>query len=146
MKPILLILCCALALGGCATVPTGSSEQKAAAVSFAPPPGQANVYIIRREAYAGAAILANASVDTQMVGGLQTGSFILRAVPPGHHTVSVFSNENQASVGFDAEAGENYFFDVKSQMGWVTARFSIASMPEAEARAAVERCKITTPL
>ena len=142
----LLMAFCLLLLNGCATVPVGSDSEKAAAVTFNPSPGMANVYIIRREAYAGAAILTNASIDTQMVGGLQTGSFILRTVTPGPHTVSVFSNENQSSAPFDAEAGHNYYFDVKSAMGWVTARFVIHPMPETEARAAVQRCKITAPL
>jgi hypothetical protein len=141
-----LLALCLFLLDSCATVPVGSQAEKATAVTFSPPPGMANVYIIRREAYAGAAILTNASLDTQMVGGLQTGSFILRTVAPGPHTVSVFSNENQSSVPFDAEAGENYYFDVKSEMGWITARFAIHPMPEGEAKAAVERCKITAPL
>jgi hypothetical protein len=124
----------------------GTEAQKQAAISFTPPEGMANVYIVRREAYAGGAILANASVDTQMAGGLQTGSFILRTVAPGHHTVSVFSNENQDSASFDAEAGQNYYFDVKSEMGWVTARFVIHPMDEGDAKKAVERCKITRSL
>ncbi len=141
-----LLIACVILLSGCATVPIGTEAEKQTAASFTPPPGMANVYIIRREAYEGAAILANASVDTQMVGGLQTGSFILRIVPPGQHTVSIFSNENQSSIPFNAEPDHNYFFDVKSEMGWVSARFSIHLMPEAEAKAAVSRCKITASL
>jgi hypothetical protein len=81
-----------------------------------------------------------------MAGGLQTGSFILRSVSPGHHAVSVFSNENQDSVPFEAEAGQNYYFDVKSEMGWVTARFVVHPMAEGEAKKAIERCKITRSL
>jgi hypothetical protein len=48
---------------------------------------------------------------------VKTGSFILKTVEPGTHTITVFSNENQASLPFSAEAGRNYFFDVKSEMG-----------------------------
>jgi hypothetical protein len=137
---------CTVLLAGCATVPLGTEGQKQAAVSFTPPRGMANIYIIRREAYAGAAILATASVDTQMAGGLQTGSFILKTVSPGPHTVTVFSNENQSTVPFTAQAGHNYFFDVKSELGWASARFGIHPMPETQAKEAVQRCKITASL
>jgi hypothetical protein len=106
----------------------------------------ANVYIIRREAFMGAGILATASIDNQMAGGLQTGSFIYRTVPPGQHAVSVFSNENQRTLPFNAVAGQNYYFDVQSAMGVMSARFVIHPMREAEAREAIERCKITAHL
>ena len=106
----------------------------------------ANVYIIRREASLGAAILCTASVDTQMVGGVQTGSFIYRTVSPGPHTVSVFSNENQRTLPFNAVADQNYYFDVQSAMGLMSARFVIHLMPEPEGKVAVERCKITAHL
>jgi Protein of unknown function (DUF2846) len=131
---------------GCATVPMGTEAEKQAAVSFSPPPGMANVYIIRREAGFGAAILSTASIDNQMVGGVQTGSFIYRTVSPGPHTVSVFSNENQRSLPFNAEAGQNYYFDVQSAMGLMSARFVIHPMLEAKGKVAVERCKITAHL
>jgi len=146
MKTDYLTIACCLLLTGCATVPMGTEAEKQTAVAFTPPPGTANVYIIRREAYMGGAILATASVDSQMAGGLQTGSFIYKTVSPGSHTVSVFSNENQCSLPFSAEAGKNYFFDVQSAMGWVSARFVIHPMPEADAKEAVERCKITAHL
>jgi hypothetical protein len=131
---------------GCATVPLGTEAQKQAALSFTPPAGMANIYIIRREAYAGGAILATASVDTQMAGGLQTGSFIFKTVSPGPHTVTVFSNENQSTVPFTAQAGHNYFFDVKSALGWASARFVVHPMSDIPAKEAVKRCKITASL
>jgi hypothetical protein len=133
-------------VASCASVPMGSDAENQAALRFAPPPGMANVYIIRRPAFVGAAILATTALDTQMTGGLNAGSFILKTVAPGVHTVTVFSNENQASLPFTAEAGRNYFFDVKSQMGMVNARFSIHPMSTAEGEAGTKQCKITQRL
>ena len=132
-----------LALSGCASVPMGSEVENQTALKFVPPSGKANIYILRRPAYLGAAILATAALDTQMAGGLKAGSFILKTVDPGGHTVTVFSNENQASLTFQAEAGQNYFFDVKSQMGVATARFSIHQMSTAEGESGAKQCKIT---
>jgi hypothetical protein len=40
---------------------------------------------------------------------VKTGSFILKTVEPGTHTITVFSNENQASLPFSAEAGRKRF-------------------------------------
>jgi uncharacterized protein YceK len=145
MKSLPLLLA-ALLLAGCATVPLATDAEKQAATAFVPPPGTANIYIIRREAYAGAAILAKTAIDTQMAGGVQTGSFVLKSVPPGHHTVSVFSNENQDSVSVNVQAGQNYYFDVKSEWGVISARFSIHEMPVANAQKAVLRCKRVRPL
>ncbi|HKB98800.1 MAG TPA: hypothetical protein VKD23_08445 [Terriglobales bacterium] len=81
-----------------------------------------------------------------MTGGLNAGSFILKTVAPGVHTVTVFSNENQASLPFTADAGRNYFFDVKSQMGMVSTRFSIYAMSMAEGEEGAKQCKITQRL
>ena len=133
-------------LVSCASVPMGTDAENQAALTFTPPAGTANVYIIRRPAYAGAAILATTTLDTQMTGGLKAGSFILKTVEPGTHTVTVFSNENQASLPFTAEAGRNYFFDVKSEMGIVSARFSIHPMSTADGEEGTKRCKITQRL
>jgi hypothetical protein len=64
-------------------------------------------------------------------------------VPPGAHTVTVFSTENQASLSFQAEAGHNYFFDVKSEMGVMSERFSIRQISTGEGEAGAKQCKIT---
>ncbi len=76
-----------------------------------------------------------------MSGALQTGSYILKSVPAGSHTISVFSNENQDSITITTEANQNYFYDVKSRMGMVSARFTIEQIAEADAKDAVLRNK-----
>lgn len=143
LAPLLAIL--SVCLVGCATVPMGTEADKQVAVSFTPQPGKANVYIIRQEALGGG-ILATAAIDTQMVGGLQVGSFVFRPVTPGAHIASVYSNENQSSVPFNAEAGRNYFFEVESEIGLVSARFVIHQMSEQDGKVAVQKCRITLSL
>jgi uncharacterized protein YceK len=143
---VIIALAVVLAFSGCASVPMGTEADNQAALKFVPQSGKANVYILRRPAYVAVAILATTALDTQMSGGLKAGSFILKTVVPGTHTVTVFSNENQASLTFQAEPGQNYFFDVKSEMGMVSARFSIHQMSSAEGEAGTKLCKITRAL
>jgi hypothetical protein len=140
---VIIALAVILAFSGCASVPLGTESENQAALTFVPPPGKANLYILRRPAYLGAAILATAALDNQMAGGLKAGSFILKTIPPGAHTVTVFSTENQASLSFQAEAGQNYFFDVKSEMGVMSERFSIHQISTGEGETGARQCKIT---
>lgn len=163
-------LVCALILfsiHSCATVPTtnaqsqgnrlknsekqnGSEDEelnlpagltKAEAVKFSPPAGKANLYIIRREAYLGCAFNIGISLDSQQIGSLQTGSFLLKTISPGNHILSSFTQGETATKTFKASAGQNVFYDIKGDMGFFWMGTSIHKISDEDAKAAVRRCK-----
>lgn len=114
---------------------------KAEAVKFSPPPGMANLYIIRREAYLGCAFNIGISLDGQQIGSLQTGSFLLKTVFPGNHILSSFTQGETATKSFKASEGQNIFYDIKGDMGFFWMGTSIHSISTEDAKAAVRRCK-----
>ena len=114
---------------------------KAEALRFSPPPGMANLYIIRREAYLGAAFNIGVSLDGRQIGNLQTGSFLLKPVSPGNHLLSSFTQGETATKTFKASAGQNIFFDIKGDMGFFWMGTSIHKISTEDAKAAVRRCK-----
>ena len=114
---------------------------KAEALKFSPPPGMANLYIIRREAYLGAAFNIGISLDGRQIGNLQTGSFLLKPISPGNHILSSFTQGETATKTFKASAGQNIFFDIKGDMGFFWMGTSIHKISTEDAKAAVRRCK-----
>ena len=114
---------------------------KAEALKFSPPPGMANLYIIRREAYLGAAFNIGISLDGRQIGSLQTGSFLLKPISPGNHILSSFTQGETATKTFQASAGQNIFFDIKGDMGFFWMGTSIHKISTEDAKAAVRRCK-----
>jgi len=114
---------------------------KAEALKFSPPPGMANLYIIRREAYLGAAFNIGISLDGRHIGNLQTGSFLLKPISPGNHLLSSFTQGETATKTFQASAGQNIFFDIKGDMGFFWMGTSIHKISTEDAKAAVRRCK-----
>jgi hypothetical protein len=114
---------------------------KAEALKFSPPPGMANLYIIRREAYLGAAFNIGISLDERQIGSLQTGSFLLKPISPGNHILSSFTQGETATKTFKASAGQNIFFDIKGDMGFFWMGTSIHKISTEDAMAAVRRCK-----
>lgn len=114
---------------------------KAEALRFSPPPGMANLYIIRREAYLGAAFNIGISLDGRQIGNLQTGSFLLKPISPGNHILSSFTQGETATKTFQASAGQNIYFDIKGDMGFFWMGTSIHKISTEDAKAAVRRCK-----
>lgn len=141
MKKILTYAVLSVLLLGCATVPIADDSKLTEARQFQPAPGMANIYLLRRESFAGSAILFQTAIDGRMTGSLQTGTFILISVLPGMHTIGAFSDGGQNSKEVNVQANQNYFFDIKSSTGWVSAQFSINPIDEADARKAVQRMK-----
>ena len=156
-----------LSIHSCATVPTteaqspgnrleaeegkgGSDDEeiqvpahltKKEALRFSPPEGMANLYIIRREAYLGAAFNIQIALDGKLIGSLQTGSFLLKTISPGNHILSSITQGETATKTFKASAGQNLFYDIKGDMGFFWMGTSIHDIDTADAKAAVRRCK-----
>jgi hypothetical protein len=130
----------AIFFAGCATIPMASTDLDAAAKTFTPPAGQANLYIVR-SGFFGGAIAFHVIVDRYAVGSIGPGTFHLVTVEPGHHSIQVSSNENSAQAKFDAEADKNYFFEVSAVLGMMTARVAIDQIDEEKGKKEVTEGK-----
>ena len=77
----------AVLLTGCATVPTASKEARDEALSFAPHPQYAGIYVFRpKDAESGT--FFEISLDHISVGELGVESFLYLPVVPGEHKIS----------------------------------------------------------
>ena len=117
----------------CATVPIAPQNMDAEAKKFSPPPGKANVYVMRSSALGGA-IAFQSTIDGVRLGGVVPNHYLMKSVSPGVHTLEVFSNENADMAQFQAVAGENYFYDVFAKMGWASARTARSGRPRRSTR------------
>jgi hypothetical protein len=125
---------------GCSSVPEGSAAIKQQALSFAPPPGMAAVYVIRPFHMLGGAVLTSVSLDYQEFGLLHTSSYLYGTVPPGQHTVR--ANDKQFGfeiVPFTAEAGKNYYFKYTLELKHPV----IEPIPEPDGQAYVRKFKLS---
>lgn len=127
-----------LVLSGCAaTVELASTTEDEAAKTFIPPQGEANIYVTRKSQFTGSAVLFQVVVDGRVEGGIAPGTYHVVPVKPGTHSVTVTTAENQSTQQVDAVAGENYFFEVKPKMGWMSARVEVVRLTESEGQAAI---------
>jgi hypothetical protein len=123
-----VLFLCIFAAGGCAAkIPLAEASLDADAKTFRTNPGQGNLYVVRDRGYFGSATMCRISLDDRMKGGLGPGTFHFFQVAPGSYIVSVFSNENQASLPVEIGVGESQFVEVKPEGGWawVAERFSL---------------------
>ena len=99
---------------------------KQQALSFAPPPGKADLYVIRPSQYSGSVLLEIVSLDYEGCGSLAGDTYLFGTVLPGAHAIQS-GNPNSGSLvlHFNAEAGKNYYFTV----GVKGAMFGLASAP-----------------
>jgi len=135
----LFITALSLLLTGCASVPEASPEMKQKAFSFAPSPGKAGVFLIRRNGMVGGAVLWNYWIDNQNCGSVQSDSSLYCEVPPGEH-FSAASNVGAAPTKpfvFMAEADKDIFLTY----GAVSAKFTQFS--EEEGEAVVQKIKLS---
>ena len=113
----LLVLALVLS-SGCASVRKGSSKVQEQALTFTPPPGKANVYLVRTYNYVGCALLYEVGLDWQPFGSLAVETYLFAVIPPGKHILR--STNNSVVLGdltFEAEEGKNYYFKVGVGMG-----------------------------
>jgi hypothetical protein len=123
--------------------PEGSPAMKQQALSFAPPPGKAGVYVIRPYTFAndtyygGTVYLFNISLDYQDFGALETNSYLFGIVSSGNHVLG--------PVHFTAEAGKNYYFTVKGVgfMGSSIRHMQFDPIPETDGQAYVRKFKLS---
>ena len=126
---------------GCASVPEGSDAIKHQALSFAPPPGKAGVYVIRPYHMLGSAVLENVSLDYQVFGALVTSSYLYGTVSPGLHTLRCTDLPSAVVVPFTAGASTNYYFTVRASLA--ANGILIVPISETEGQAYVRNFKLS---
>jgi hypothetical protein len=119
---------------GCATVPKGSDRLAQQAGTFSPPPGKANVYVFRAEAFMGSAVIWPISLDFKEFGTLGLKSYLYGTVLPGDHFLGSFLGQSPSRIKFTAEAGKNYFFEAVLGIGMVVAKIEIEAIDEERGR------------
>src|SRR3979411_1121065 len=97
-----------LLLAACASVPPGSDRLAQQAQTFIPPPGKANLYVIRPYNFSGSAGLWNVTLDVNEIGTLGLRSYLYGAIDPGEHVLgSTVQGSSPNRLKFTAEAGRN---------------------------------------
>lgn len=97
--------------------------------TFVPPPGKANVYVVRRYNPIGRLFLFYVTLDFQEFGSLGVQTYLYGFVDPGDHLVS---SANSNRLEFTAVSGRNYFFKVSQ--GWSR---QIAALDEEDGRSLI---------
>jgi hypothetical protein len=99
--------------------------------TFVPPPGKANVYVIRPENFLGLS-LWYVTLDYQRFGNLGPRSYLYGVVDPGDHLVKFWTGQTSGqskALEFTAVSERNYF--LKVSQGWSS---QIAALEEEEGR------------
>lgn len=132
---LLILMAGSVFLAGCASVPMTDVSQDSVAKTFQPEAGKAGIYLNRKGAFVGGAVLVQTVLDGRIVGSIAPNTFQLLSVAPGDHyltTSGQFENAVQAKV--NAEAGKNYFFDVSLGMGFAQAHVNLKQIGEEEGK------------
>ena len=102
---------------GCASVPKGSAKIDEQARAFTPPPGKANLYVIRT-GNAGYAVIWDIGLDWQTFGSLAVDTYLFAVVSPGEHTLrSTTPTTVLGATSLVTEAGKNYFYRATLRFG-----------------------------
>jgi len=100
-------------LTACATVPRASDRIVQQSRTFVPPPGKANVYVLRPYNYIGSCCVWSVTLDFQEFGSLGLSSYLYGVVDSGDHVVGSFLHgASPTRAKFTAAAGRNYFFKI----------------------------------
>jgi hypothetical protein len=105
----------ALLATACASVPVvpASDQLTRHARSFSPPPGQANVYVIRGPRHPADQPVWTVDLDFRGFGTLPPESYLYGWIAPGVHVLAVLHDSQvQQRVRFRAKEGQTYFFTV----------------------------------
>jgi hypothetical protein len=127
-------------MAGCASKPLlqESGAVKSQALSFAPPPGMACVYVVRPHQFGGDHNPPfRVKIDSNEWGLLTCEAYIFGVVPPGDHELLV-QGPTEASSGanvsghFHADAGGNYFLE--AAIGWTSLKVTQLSVADGQDR------------
>jgi hypothetical protein len=140
---------------GCADVkpgPEGSAAMKQQALSFAPPPGKAGIYVIRphqfyNDSYYGNSGAFPINLDYQEFGSVGMNSYLFALVPPGRHILDssvpdMFASDSKGG-NFTAEAGKNYYFTATGAGATRFRHLQIVPISETDGQTYVREFKLS---
>jgi hypothetical protein len=132
-----------LVFAGCASVPKASSQYQQTALSFAPTPGKAGVYVIRPSSPIAAGLLYRVSIDYAHCGTLASGSYIYAELDPGDHMLQAavvrhFAGE-ATPFKFTAELSKLYFLQTALGFG----HMSLEPVEEIKGKQLVRKYKLS---
>ncbi len=149
---ILFIILFGTTLSACATVALAPPTEDQQAKTFKVSEQQANIYVFRRWAFVGSALLLQISLDGLIVGQIAPGTYFLFQVDPGEHTVASSTVPHwswlqwqvyQSVIQLYAESGTNYFIETYPE--WpetssvrIDARTGLNQVAESEARQVIQ--------
>jgi hypothetical protein len=123
-------------------LPDAPRALRSAALTFRPAPGMARIY-----AYLSwpdvpiESAMPSVAVDSQIVGRLEGGSFLMVEVEPGRHRVSAPDGRHESVLQLDAAPDSAYFVELRTDklaLSWHW-RAKVRPMDPAKARAALRR-------
>jgi hypothetical protein len=144
VSPAFLLV--AALMAGCASKPLlqESSAVKSQALSFAPPPDMACVYVVRPHQFGGDHQPPfRVMIDSNEWGLLTCETCIFGVVPPGDHELHVQGATDASSIAigsgrFHADAGGNYFLE--AAIGWTSLK--VTQLSDADGRDRVNKFKL----
>lgn len=128
------------------SVASAPPELAVTALNFTPAPGMARIYVYRPSRLFGTAALIPIAVDSQIVGKVSSGTFLMLEVEPGRHRVSSPTLENESAVVLETTGDSVYVVKVWPKMGFVAAQAGMEPMSLSEGVTAVRdaRMAVTT--
>jgi hypothetical protein len=113
-------------------------ELRATALTFHPAPGMARIYAyLSFPDFPTDYAIPAVAVDSQIVGRVEGGSFLMVEVQPGRHRVSSPAGRRESFLSLDAAADSSYFVELrKMQLTW-TWRAKVRLMDAVKARNAI---------
>lgn len=133
-----------LALGcGVASAP---HELTVSALTFAPSPGKARIYVYRPSRLFATAARLKVAIDSQFIGKAASGSFLMVEVDPGPHRISGLSSESDRGVILEAMADSSYFFKLWPRVGFMSAQSGIELVDPVVGRREVQKSRMVVAI
>ena len=134
-------------LAGCASVELASGEADIAAKRFVPVPGQAVLYVIQDGGYSPYQAMFQIAVNGRPQGSIMGYTYHRVTLPPGQHTITATSAENERVLQVSLEPNSVSFVGADSSIGWRYMRVgNLRRLTESEGRKAVGEAKMARGL
>ncbi len=135
----MVMLTLAFLLAGCATVQMAPDSADLEAKRFEKSEEMSRIYLYR--GWFATAIVFHLTLDGELIGNIAPNTYHMIEVEPGHHLISVSSNENIDYIEIDTAKGENLYVKVSAAMGMMSARAQLTIESEAMAKSAISGYK-----
>jgi len=140
---LLLFTICSLLLTDCASTSKSSTENDAAAKTFATSETKGIVYLYRPGAGFSSAIQTPIKINGADAGGTGPGTYFKWELEPGKYTVSCASTGSSAVVELDVQPGKLYFVKQDYKFDVILgSKVTMQQTSEATGKKAVKKNKL----